>query len=65
MQDVHGDVRPEFAKGIREGVPPDGKSILAGDASKGPCLAGVIRQRNNLGAMPLPSSSEALKLGWP
>ncbi len=48
MQDMHGDVRPEFAKAIRKGVPPDGVSVLAGEPSKGPGLARVIRQRNAL-----------------
>lgn len=52
MQDVRGDVGPEFPKGIREGVPPDGKSILAGDPPKGSRLAGVIRQRDTLSDAP-------------
>ena len=35
MQYAYGDVRPELAKGIREGVAHQGVSVLAGDISNG------------------------------
>ena len=65
VQDVHRDVRPEPAKGIREGVPPNGISRLCWRTpSKGSCLTGRKTPEEIACEMPLPSSSEALKLEW-
>ena len=48
VQDVDGDIRPHFAEAIRKGVASDGISKLAGESTKGPSLAGIVRKRDRL-----------------
>ena len=45
MQYARGDVRPDLAKDISEGVASHGVPKLAGQCSEGPALARVIGHR--------------------
>src|SRR6185312_7236410 len=48
VQDMHSDVRPELAEGIRSGVAEQSVAVLRGEFAPGTVGARVVRGRNAL-----------------
>src|SRR5215472_4615674 len=48
VQNMHGDVGPEFTKDIRESITAEGISVFRCDLSGGAVFAGIIGDRDGL-----------------
>ena len=52
MEDMDGDVGPEFTEDVGECVSADGESVFSGDGTGGAGLRGIIGHRNCLSDSP-------------